>query len=88
MLMFKEKGVSREYATENEWLEDIFYRSNSNASLVNATVVLKAFDIFCQNKLGIEDPDPKELEREFRKKHNLKPSNRIEGNPAWSVFLN
>jgi hypothetical protein len=24
MLRFKEKGVSREYATENEWLEDIF----------------------------------------------------------------
>jgi hypothetical protein len=43
MLMFKEKGVSREYATENEWLEDIFYRSNSNASLVNATMVLKYF---------------------------------------------
>ena len=68
-------------------LEDIFYRSNSKASLTNATVVLKAFDIFCQNKLGIEDPDLKELEREFRKKHNKKPNYRLEGKPAWSVFL-
>ena len=41
MLMFKENGVSREYTTEEEWLEDIFYKSNSESSKINAMAVRK-----------------------------------------------
>jgi hypothetical protein len=49
MLRFKEKGVSREYATENEWLEDIFYRSNSYGSKTNAQIALRVFLISLRN---------------------------------------
>jgi len=86
--MFKENGVSREYTTEAEWLEDIFYKSNSQATLINSKTALKTFDLFCQKKLGIENPDEEKLAVEFRKKNNLKAGCGLRKYPAFSAFVN
>jgi site-specific recombinase XerD len=86
MLMVKELGVSREYTTEEEWLEDIFYRSNSYGSKTNAQFALRAFDMFCKEKLGIEDPDIEELENEFKKKHNITKKSQMVNNPKWTKY--
>jgi hypothetical protein len=51
--MFKEIGVSREITTEKEWLEDIFYRSNSPSSQKNAVVAIRSFDIFCKKSVNL-----------------------------------
>jgi len=65
MLMFKVNDVSRESTTENEWLEDIFYRSNRYGSKTNAQFALRVFDIFCKEKLGLEDPDIDKMKYEL-----------------------
>lgn len=92
--MFKEIGVSREITTEKEWLEDIFYRSNSPSSQKNAIVAIRSFDVFCKNKLGLPDPDLKKMENDFREKHNIKEQkasrvrkDRLAGKPEWSAIV-
>mgnify|MGYP000308654029 FL=1 len=65
MLMFKVNDVSRESTTENEWLEDIFYRSNIYGSKTNAQFALRVFDIFCKEKLGLEDHDIDKMKYEL-----------------------
>ena len=94
MLMSKQKGVSREYTTEKEWLEDIFYRSNSQSSQKNAIHSIRSFDVFCKNKLGLPDPDLKKMENDFREKHNIKEQkasrvrkDRLQGNSEWSAIV-
>ena len=49
--------VEKEHTTEKEWLEDIFYRSNSHSSQKNAIVAMRTFDIFCKEKLELPDPE-------------------------------
>jgi len=70
--MNQEIPLTREHTTEKEWLEDIFYRSNSQSSKTNAIVAMRSFDMFCKDKLGIADPDLKKMENDFREKHNIK----------------
>ena len=68
MLMKKITSLKREYMTEEEWLEEIFERSNSEPSRVTAKVALRSFDVFVKSKLGIENPDISDLEAKKAKK--------------------
>jgi integrase len=86
MLMEQENGVSQERPTESEWLEDIFYRSNSHGSKTSASIALRAFDYFCKEKLGLEDPDIDQMEKEFRKKFNIKNNSQMVNNQEWTKF--
>jgi len=62
MLMTKETPLKREYTTEEDWLEEIFERSNSEPSRNSAKSALRSFDVFAKSKLGIENPDISDLE--------------------------
>lgn len=60
--MTKETPLKREYTTEEDWLEEIFERSNSEPSRNSAKSALRSFDVFAKSKLGIENPDISDLE--------------------------
>ena len=62
--MMREHTLRKEYATKEDWLEDIFANSNSNASLQSSETALRTFDIFCKVKVGLDDPDITDLDVE------------------------
>ena len=66
--MNRESTLEHEYTTEADWLEDIFTRSNSNASKNTAETALVCFGIFCKTKVGLPDPDISDLEIERAEK--------------------
>jgi hypothetical protein len=66
--MNRESTLEHEYTTEADWLEDIFTRSNSNASKKTAETALVCFGIFCKTKVGLPDPDISDLEIERAEK--------------------
>jgi hypothetical protein len=45
--MIREHTLRKEFATKEDWLEDILTNSNSKASLKSAETALRTFDIFC-----------------------------------------
>lgn len=80
--------LEKEHTTEKEWLEDIFYRSNSHSSQKNAIVAMRTFDIFCKEKLELPDPDMKKMEKDFREKHNIKEQNhQMQNIPEWTAIV-
>jgi hypothetical protein len=78
MLMSKNKTLRRKFTSEDNWLEEVFEKSNSESFLNSAKSALKTFDIFIKSKLEIETPDILDLEEKksekikFRSGHFLK----------------
>ena len=60
--------LAREYQSEQDWLKDIFRKSNSLGSRNRAETSLRVFDMWCKYKLEIPDPDISDLEEEKAEK--------------------
>ena len=59
--------LKREYQNEQEWLKNIFRKSNSHGSRNRAETSLQLFDRWCKSKLELPDPDIRDLEVEYQK---------------------
>ena len=65
MHMIQKNMLRKEFTTKEDWLEDIFTNSNSKASLQAAETALRTFDIFCKDKVRLDNPNIIDLEEYF-----------------------
>ena len=87
--MNQESMLKREYQSEQDWLKDIFRKSNSLGSRNRAETSLRVFDMWCKYKLEIPDPDISDLEMEYQKtmKGLFSKDNSENGKLRWQAGL-